>query len=560
MTEGFFQQLIVIMTFSLLAAIFFQRLKMSTIIAYMAVGAAIGPQAFNFVSTPESFSLIAEFGVVFLLFSLGLEFSLPKMLSLKFLVFGVGGVQVLACTIVFGTTVYFWGSTPSSAVLIAGALALSSTAIVTRELVNTHQLHNQHGKLAIGVLLFQDLVAVIFLIMVPVLANQGENSLAMELASAILRGVVLFSILMVLGKWVLPLIYKEVALSKSEEIFVLSTLVIVLLAAWLTHSFHLSMALGGFVTGMMLGEGSFKYQIENDIRPFKDILLGLFFVTIGMSLDLGLLIEYWPRIILFTLLLILIKTVVVTLVVKAMGFGDEDAIRVGLTLAQAGEFCLALMSLAYLNGVIPLDQSSFIILIAIFTMALSPVLIRNADLLTDKFFRFLTIKKEGHTIKLSDKHHSDHVIIGGFGRVGMTIAELLEQNEIPYIAIDNNIEQVNQSLKLGKNLQYGDCTNIDLLMRCHLTEARLAVLTFKSLEHAKTTISKIRKNNPDIPVIVRCSENANFQELLSLGANHVFLEMLESSMLISRQVLTLLKIDGELIQQQLAAHKDQYMS
>lgn len=554
MSEELFQQFLIILTCSLLGAIVLRRLRMANIVAYVVVGAALGPSAFGLVGDPERFRFLAEFGVVFLLFTLGLEFNFRKMLTMRFAVFGVGGVQVLVCTLLFAVSAYVWGSSLSSAVMIAGSLALSSTAIVTRELQNNQQLHHQHGQLSVGVLLFQDIVAVIFLVLVPVLASGESSALLSNLLSAGLNTLILVSILLAAGKWVLPAIYNEVARSRSEEIFLLSTLVIVLLAAWLTHSFHLSMALGGFVTGMMLGEGRYRYQIQSDIRPFRDILLGLFFVTIGMNLDLNLLFEYWPRILLFTTCLILFKALVVALLVRALGFTSQDAVAVGLNLAQAGEFGLALMALALLNGVVPVDQASFITIIAIFSMLASPFLIRRANELSGALMRG---KDSGRSIKIQ-LHLQDHVIIGGFGRLGTTLAEFLEANGISYIAMDHDIEVVEKYRKQGKNIVYGDSNNIEILSLCNLTEARLVVLTFKSMERGKEAIEGIRQRNEDVPVIVRCQEHKGWDELVSLGANHVFPELLESSLLISRQVLELLGIDHQEIERQLANYREPF--
>lgn len=557
MAEEFFKQLLLILSFSLVTAILLRRLKMTTSIAYMVVGVAIGPYALNFIPDPGNFSLIAEFGVVFLLFSLGLDFSLSKMLKLKYAVFGVGSIQVLVCTTVFFLAVNIWGATLETSIIIAGALALSSTAIVTKELTNCQYLNSQAGQLAVGILLFQDLIAVAFLILVPVLAGDSTQSLSSELTAAGFRGLLLICVLMALGKWVLPLIYKEVALGESDEVFVLSTLVIALLAGWLTHSFHLSMTLGSFVIGMMLGESPFKYQIESDISPFKDIFLGLFFVTIGMSLNAGLLIEYWPHILGLTLLLIFIKASVVALIVRAMRYQGRDAVKVGFALAQAGEFGLALIALAHTKGLVQTELGSFIILMIIFSMAVSPLLIRYAGsfsllLLGTGLYR----RKRDAAIPLH-LYQGDHVIIGGFGRVGSTIAKLMDINNIPYIAIENNIDCVTCHREQGRNVVYGDCNKVDILTHCHLGEARLAILTFNSLEQAKTTIAQIRQKHIELPIIVRCRDNENIQELVSLGASHVFPEMLESSLLIAAQALNFLEIDEQIIRLQINEHRSQ---
>lgn len=555
MNASLFEELLIVLSISLICTILFERLKLPTIIAYMIVGAAIGPHSLNWIDSPEYFIFIAEFGVVFLLFSLGLEFSLPKMLALRSTVFGLGGAQVAACTIVFFAAVYGWGSDFESAILIAGALALSSTAIVIRELGNQQQMHTRSTQLSIGVLLFQDLVAIVFLILVPVFAGSHENNLSRELLWALSKGILLFALLISIGKWILPRIYNEIARSHSREIFVLSTLVIALLAAWLTHSFHLSMALGGFVIGMMLGEGPFKHQIDNDIRPFKDILLGLFFVTIGMSIQLELLINYWPRLLIFTIALLIIKTLIVSGVVLLLGDRKTIALHVGLNLAQAGEFGLALIALAQMNHLILPEQASFVILLASLSMLASPFMIRYADTLINWILHQTPFDKTTQTVHTM-LPHAQHVVVGGFGRVGHTIVDLLNTNNIPYIAIDHNIELIKKGRQEGHNVIYGDSTHIEILQSCHLETARLAILTFRSFASAKATIEQIRCQDIQTPIIARCYEPGNFDELISLGADWVVPEMLEASLIISAQVLALLNIEPTDIEKQIAIQRE----
>jgi len=553
MSENLFQEFLIILSFALLGVLVLQRLRVASIVAYMVVGALIGPSMLSLIADPSRFAFLAEFGVVFLLFALGLEFSLKKMLTLRFAVFGVGGVQVLVCTLVFFAAVYTWGASIPAALMIAGSLALSSTAIVTRELVNNRQLHNVHGQLSIGVLLFQDLVAVIFLVLVPVLAGDGQQNIGAAVGQAAINALIVIAVLLAGGRWILPLIFREVAKHNSDEIFLLTTLVIVLLAASFAHALHLSMPLGAFLIGMMLGEGSWKYQIESDIRPFKDILLGLFFVTIGMNIDLSLLLEYAPRLLLFTVALLLIKAVIVATVVRLLGYSWQNAASVGVNLAQAGEFGLALMTLAITAGIVPPDQASFIILIAIFTMMLSPALIRQSQAIARHLFGEQSAGKQLPNINL---HLQDHVIIGGFGRLGNLLADFLECNGVGYIATDIEIDVVDEARKKGRNIVFGDSNNVEILRHCQLDTAQLVVLTFKSLEEGKVAISHIRERNQDIPIIVRCQEHQHYEELISLGANEVFPEVLESSLMITRQVLTLLNIDHSTIEEQLDSYLD----
>ena len=550
MEQHFFEQLLAIMGVSLAATVLLRRLNLPNIIAYLIAGCLIGPHALGWVANPSDFVFLAEFGVVFLLFSLGLEFSLPKLIALRASVFGLGGVQVIFCTLVYGSATWLWGASVEAAIIIAGALTLSSTAIVTKELSALNQVHSRHGQLSIGVLLFQDLAAVLFLILVPVLAGGDDSSLWSALGWALLKGILLILLLLSVGKWLLPPLYKEVARAKSEEVFVLSTLVIVMLAAWITHSFQLSMALGGFVIGMMLGESHYRHQIESDIRTIKDILLGLFFVTIGMSVQVDLLLEFWPRILLFTTGLILTKTLLISFMVKLSGDNKHNSLQTGLNLAQAGEFGLALLALAVMHQVVPEEQASFIILVAIFSMAASPFLIRHKDRASSWLWRILGgpgDKEEDHEISLPNH---DHVIIGGFGRVGHTLANLLQANDINYIAIDQNIERVSRDRSEGFNVVYGDCTNMEILQRCHINSARMTILTFHSIEIAKKSVAHIRAIDLDLPIIVRCSENGDFSELIELGANQVIPEMLEASLVIGEQVLLQLGIDEvEIIEQ-----------
>ena len=550
----FIEQLLTILSCSLVATILFRRFRLPPIVAYIAVGTLIGPYLLEWIPEPEQFSLVAELGVAFLLFSIGLEFSLNNMLRLKFAVFGLGTAQVFISVIVFTLAVYIWGTTLSAAIIIGGALALSSTAIVSRELSDQQQFTSHYAQLTIGVLLFQDLVAVVFLILVPILAADaaGTGFVSLLLIS-MLKGLVFFVALMAAGKWILPAVYTEVAQARSDEIFGLSTLVIALITAWLAHAIGLSMALGGFVIGMMLSEGPFKHQIVADIRPFKDILLGLFFVTVGMSIDLTLVYTYWPRLLAFTFGLIAINTIIVFLIVRFMGENRMVSMRVGITLSQAGEFGLALLVLAELNGVVPPDQASFIIMIAVLSMLLSPVMIRHSMQLSDKLLNILPgedIARKA-TVNPIVLHHSGHAVIGGFGRVGQTVANLLDLNGIPYIGIDHDIENVRNCREKGYNVIYGDCTKLDILKSCHISDARLTVLTFKSLKLAKSTIHELRRQDIQVPIIVRCYEHGNFEELISVGANWVVSEMLEASLIIGSQVLTILEVDPRTIEEQL---------
>ncbi len=560
MAEHFFEQLLAIMSASLVAIVLLRRLRLPNIIAYLVAGAVVGPHLTGWVEQPADFAFLAEFGVVFLLFSLGLEFSLPKLVALRGSVFGLGGIQVAFCTLAFGGAVWLWGASLEAAVIIAGALALSSTAIVTRELSDLRQVHSRHGQLAIGVLLFQDLAAVLFLILVPVLGGDSTVSLGQALGWALAKGAILTALLLAIGKFLLPPLYREIALARSEEVFVLVTLVIVMLAAWMTHSFNLSMALGGFAIGMMLGESPFRHQINSDIRSFKDILMGLFFITIGMNLQIQLVLEFWPRILLFVILLVLVKAILIGIMVKVFGDSRETALKTGLNLAQAGEFGLALLALGVMHGVLPDDQASFIILVSVFSMAVSPFLIRHSDRLADVLESLLgSDSAPPPEPDLAALPGHDHVIIGGFGRVGQTVARLLDANDVPYIAIDQDLKVVSNERDQNQNVIYGDCTNIEILRSCNIQNASLAILTFSSIEVASNAVEHIRADGITVPIIVRCREQGNFAQLLSLGADHVLPEMLHASLAAGSYVLGVLGIDEDDISHQIERERTEQL-
>lgn len=369
-----FVNLLIILAASLLAIALFRYLKLPPLLAYMSVGLALGPGALGWIEQHEDLPLLAEFGVVFLLFSLGLEFSLPRMLALRRVVFGLGSLQVVACTLPLAGLLYLLDLSMAAALVIGGGLALSSTAIVTKELSSLGEVFSPHGQNAIGVLLFQDLVAVLLLTMIPVIAGGDDNALSWYWALPITLGkaILLFIGLMAVSRWVLPRLLHEVAQANTAELFVLLALVLVLITAWLTHLLGLSMALGAFLAGMLLGESHYRHQIEADIRPFRDVLLGLFFVSVGMLIDLRLFASHGLIILAMTLILLVLKTAIVTLLVRLRGGTRESAWRSGLALAQGGEFCFALVAQAQQARLLSEDISGLILAATFCSMAVTP--------------------------------------------------------------------------------------------------------------------------------------------------------------------------------------------
>ncbi|WP_307988359.1 monovalent cation:proton antiporter-2 (CPA2) family protein, partial [uncultured Pseudomonas sp.] len=451
-----FANLLIILASSLVVIALFRRLKLPPVLGYLCVGLFVGPTALDWINDSPDLPDLAELGVVFLLFSLGLEFSLPKMLKLRRVVFGLGSLQVLCSAVALGGLLYAFGMSLNGAFLLGAGLALSSTAIVSKELTSLGEIFSRHGQNAIGVLLFQDVVAVLLLTLVPVFAGSSDQAWYWALPVTLGKTVILFLGLLFASRFLLPRLFHEVAASRSAELFVLLALVIVLLTAWLTHLLGLSPALGAFLAGMLLGESHYRHQIEADIRPFRDILLGLFFVSIGMLIDLQLFIHHGFLILGLTLVLMLIKGAVVAILVKLRGSDGETAWRSGLALAQGGEFCFALMAQMQSNSLIPADMAAYLLAATFCSMLLTPLLLRAAPLIAASLHRQSYEEAELEEIASQNAELHGHVVMCGYGRVGQSIGRFLRSEHKDFVALDYDPDRIEEAAKADSCVHYGD--------------------------------------------------------------------------------------------------------
>ncbi|MGI9275373.1 MAG: cation:proton antiporter [Endozoicomonas sp.] len=556
----FFNQLMLILALSVGAIALFHRLNLPESLGYLAVGIVLGPTSTGLIDQDFDIRLLAEIGVVFLLFTLGLEFSLQRMKAMKREVFGLGGLQVLLCSMGIFACMLMFNSSVTEASVIAAALALSSTAIVSKELTQSNEIRSRQGQLAISVLLFQDIAAVLFLIMVPALAGAGGESITSSIGLALVKGVAFVLAMLAAGKWVLPVVFREVARSRSEELFVLTALMIALMAAWLTHLLGLSMALGGFVAGMMLGESNYKHQVEADIRPFRDILLGLFFVSVGLMLDVQILVDYWPVILAGTASLILFKLVLITFLAKLNGESSPVSLKTGLALCQGGEFCFALVALATQYGQTGGAKASIILAVTILSMMLAPLLIRNSQHITALFHRSRqqqTEVLEQGEIEQQVAHISDHTLICGYGRVGQTISRFLAQENLPYIALDDDPLHVQEAGLAGEPVFYGDCRRLELLEAVGLERVRQVIICIDKSENALELVKIIREQRERLPILVRTRDDSQSKALKEAGATAVVPEVLESSLLIVKQVFLMLGMDRESVRSRINQVREQ---
>ncbi len=532
-------EILAILFCAVLVVWLFRRLKLPAILAYLVAGMLVGEHGLNMAHGAVDYDHFAELGIVFLLFTLGLEFSLPRLIAMRHLVLSVGALQVVISLILFVIIALIFGLSFSAAFVVGSILALSSTAIVIRQLSETGAMKRKSGQISVAVLLFQDVAVVPLLIIIPMLALDNQTSMVWALMVAMFKGVVVVSLLLLSGKWLLPKVFNTIAQVRTDELFVLTTLLITLLASALTQWFGLSMALGAFLAGMMLSESEYKHQLEADIRPYRDILLGLFFITVGMKLDVNLLITSPIMLLVIMFGFMLVKVLVVKVLAVKAGESSKDAWASGLILAQMGEFGFVLIALANQVGLLPLEISSMLLGAGVLSMAITPYMIEHAR----SWSLFLSQEKSFETSDLEslpeNKDLKDHVIICGFGRIGQTVSRFLKQESIDFVAIDIDPLRTRKAREAGENILFGSSRQTELLNAAHLLEAKLVVIAFGEDKQSLEVIQKVRSLSKNVPILVRTRNDDQLDLLQSAGANQVVPESLEGSLMLVSQVLSL---------------------
>jgi len=540
-----FTELLILFGLATLLLTLFYRLRLTSLLAFILTGAICGPTGLGLVSDSSDLADVASLGLSFLLFLLGLEFSFARLIALRHTVFRLGLAQVALCTLAFMAAFAWWGLPFATSLLLSAGLALSSTAIVSRELQRLGLLTTRHGEIAIGVLLFQDLVAVILLIAVPLLSSQESRPDIIELAISLVSTIGLLVAFFLSAQYLLPRILREVSRHKSDELLVLTALVIVLLCATLTSMIGLSMELGAFLAGMMLSESSFRHQLEADIRPFRDLLLGLFFITVGMLIDLQLLATYWFRIILAGLAFVTFKGVIIALVAKALGESWRAAVPAGMALAQGGEFLFALLALSVQAMLVPPDEAAFLISMTIVSMIMAPLIIHHGpSLVNSAWLRIGHAGLSDHTSvnELPELYKENHVVILGFGRVGQSVARFFRQLDIEYVVLESDAVRVAECAVGGEPVYYAITTRRDVLKAAGVDKARLIVISFDQTGDTRLILQQIRELNPAIPVLIRTRDDSHLNELMELGATEVIPETHEASLTLASHALLMLGI------------------
>ncbi len=536
-------QLLILLASSVLVVTLLRRMKLPPIVGYLTVGMLLGPAAFR-VTGSDTTRVMAEYGVVFLVFTLGLEFSFPRMVAMRWQVFGLGGAQVIVTTGLIATVAHVMGVSWLISMVLGGALAMSSTAIVVKQLTEQLEVNRTHGRLAVGILLFQDLAFVPLLAMESAERGQLATLDTLMIVSALLRAAVALLFVLALGRWLLRPLFHEIGHARSTELFTLTVLLVALASAWATNAAGMSLALGAFLAGMLLAETEYRHQIEVVIRPFRDILLGLFFITVGTLLDLKLLYANLWLVLLLLVLLQLSKAVIVTALARLFSKNWRTAFQTGLVIAQGGEFGFALLTLM-LNDHLASDALIQPLLAAtVLSMVLSTLLIKHNSRLGEWLSRRSHEMNELELELASTQEvaQRNHVILCGFGRVGQNLARVLEKHGFEYIALDMDPRRVQLARQAGDPVIYGDAGSHDILEAVGLSHCNVVVITFASPDVALRIVHAVRELRKEVPILVRTQDDTKLDQLQKAGATEVVPETLEASLMLMSHMLLLLEV------------------
>jgi len=531
--------LLLLLTAAVAAVAVARYLKLPSMLAYLTIGVALGPYGVALLKENAEVDGFAEFGIVFLMFSIGLEFSLKRLQAMRAMVFGLGAAQVAVTAL--GTTVVAalaYGQGWKGGLAVGLAVAMSSTAIVARMLSERLDLHSRSGRQTMGVLLFQDLAVAPCLILLPALAAPG-GELLRSLSIAALQAAAVLTLLIWAGKRLMGRIFEAAARIRSNELLVLTTLWIVVGLSFLTAYSGLSMALGAFVAGMLVSETVYRHHVEADIRPFRDILLGLFFVTIGMMLDIGYVLANAHKLALAIVLLIGGKALAMLLITRVARTPLVAGLRTAAQVAQAGEFGLVLIELAHQLRLIDVGAFQITLSAMLLSMFIAPFLIDRAARLSGDLGRGDWAHKATaiHNIAVHSLDLGQHVVICGYGRTGRRIAEFLAIEGIPFIALDVDPQRISEAQAQGRNVVFGNADRPEVLQAAGVARARAVVVAYPDAHSAERVLRVVRGTRPDIPIVVRTSDDKDVARLKAAGATEVIPEVLESSLLIAAETL-----------------------
>ncbi len=542
MLEQTLIQILLLLGATVFVVLIFQRLRIPPSLGYLLVGVLVSTHTAGPVLPEQGVKAIAEFGIVFLLFTIGLSFSLPQIYALRHTILGLGSAQVGLTTLIVGVIAWLLGLPAVAAFVVGAVFAQSSTTIISKQLSELGESQARHGRLGITLSVFQDITAVPFVIIIPVLGIAAIHEVAGSLGIALLKAVLAFGIVLISGRYLLKPLFRLVTEKHSAELFTLTVLFVSLVSAWTTQSLGLSMAFGAFLAGMVLGDTEFKHQVEGAIRPFKDVLLGLFFVSIGMLIDPTSLPEIWLEVVFGAIFLLVSKLIIVTIIVRVSGVDLPTAFRTGMLLAVGGEFGFALLAIALEAGAINKELAQILLGSVLLSMIIAPFMINHnhsvSAWLFQKLFPSNPLKHQKETVSFNPEQNK--IIICGFGRTGQVIGRFFEMEKIPFTAIDMDPSLVKEARLAGNPVYFGDTSNANLLEAAGVATASLLIISHDDRTAAIKTIQQVKMINPSIQILARTRDEANADVLRAAGATEVIPETLETAMvLVSHSFMTL---------------------
>jgi CPA2 family monovalent cation:H+ antiporter-2 len=541
MDYSYLNDTLIILASTVAVVVLFLRIGLPPILGYLSVGAFIGPYGLALVFDVEHIRVLAEFGVVFLLFTIGLEFSVPLLIRMRGSVLGLGGTQVLLTVALTAAVAMYFGFSIETALVLGGVVAMSSTALVTKQLSDQVELHTRHGRNTVGILLLQDLMVVPLLILVTSLSGQTLPTSAMTILAAFGQGLLALLLIFAFGRWVLKPLFREVAGFRSAELFTLTVLLVVLCSAWATHKIGLSFALGAFLAGVMLSETEFRHQVESEIRPFRDVLLGLFFITVGMMLDIRMIPDIWHWVLLLLTVLMVAKMLLVMGLCRLAGWNSVVSMRTGLILAHGGEFGFAILILALDANLFSPDVAQIVLAALLFSIGLAPFILRYNGEIVSFIMPVATAmsqKRIRDQIVGTTRGLHNHVIICGFGRVGQNSMKLLNDEGIHCMAIDLDQERVKYAAASKQPVYYGDASSLELLNACGLSRASAVVVSTIDFNTTMKILRRVRSVDGELPVIVRARKEIHLYQLYQAEASDVVADTFDTSQMLTREMLS----------------------
>ena len=550
----YLRDILILLFASVAIVIIFKQLGLSPALGYLVAGAAIGPFGFGVLTTTETTSSIAELGIVFLLFAIGLELTFGRLLAMKKYVLGFGGLQVLLTASSISLICHkLFHLDIETSVIIGSALTMSSTAIVLQVISENSEQSTRVGRLSFSVLLMQDLAVIPILVLLPLLSKTDLN-ITKALGGAFLDAAIAMAIIFAVGRSMLRPIYRIIAEAKNDVLFLSFTLIVILGSSYLSNKMGLSFALGAFVAGLMVAETEYKYRVEEEILSLKSLLLGLFFMTIGMSFDFDLLLKSLPYIVLASIGLISLKAGIIVFLCRIFKFPMAPSIHSGLMLCQGGEFAFVVFLMAVDQKLLEVDVSQFLMTVVTFTMALTPMLAGfgrklKAILYTKEVLRDNKIKREIGEI-------SKHIVIIGFSKVGKIVAYILRKRGIDYVVLENNHRVVRIEKNNGYNVYYGDALNADILKHIGVNRAESVIVSMED-EIACMKITRfIHDNFEEASVITKSESFNNADRFRKVGASLVVSKNLETGLQLTNGALSSLGISEDEIQHTLSSFRE----